>query len=72
MTEKDAQHIAELCARLDGLPLAQRVAFVLCEVEERSSIEASRILGVPEGTVRSRLHHAKRKLQVALAREGMR
>lgn len=57
---------------LDKLPLAQRVAFVLCEVEERTSVEAARITGVAEGTIRSRLHHAKAKLRISLAREGVR
>jgi len=61
-----------LTRALDSLPLAQRAVFVLCEVEERSSVEAARIVGVPEGTIRSRLHHAKRKLRAALAREGIR
>ncbi len=56
-----------LTRALDGLPLEQRTAFVLCEVEERPSPEVAAIIGVPEGTVRSRLFHAKRKLRAALA-----
>jgi RNA polymerase sigma-70 factor (ECF subfamily) len=56
---------------LDDLPLDQRVAFVLCEVEERTSREVSEIVGAPEGTVRTRLHHAKRRLREALDREGL-
>jgi RNA polymerase sigma-70 factor (ECF subfamily) len=55
---------------LDTLPLEQRVAVVLCEVEERTSAEAARIVGVPEATVRTRLFHAKRKLRAALSEEG--
>lgn len=54
---------------LDALPLDQRVAFVLCELEERTSQDAARIAGAPEGTIRTRLHHAKRKLREALAKE---
>lgn len=57
---------------LDKLPLRQRVAFVLCEVEERTSREAAEIVGTSEGTIRSRLHHAKAKLRKALEREGIR
>lgn len=57
---------------LDKLPLPQRVAFVLCEVEERTSVEAAAIVGVSEGTIRSRLHHAKAKLRASLEREGVR
>jgi RNA polymerase sigma-70 factor (ECF subfamily) len=51
---------------LDELSLDHRVAFVLCEVEERSSREVAEIVGVPEATVRTRLFHAKKKLRVLL------
>ena len=61
-----------LCRALDSLPLEQRVAFVLCEVEERSSHEAAGLVGAPEATVRTRLFHARRKLREALAEEGVR
>ncbi|MFK8001235.1 MAG: RNA polymerase sigma factor [Polyangiales bacterium] len=47
-----------------------RVTFVLCSVEERSSVEAASILGVPEGTVRTRLFHARQKLRDHLKRQG--
>jgi RNA polymerase sigma-70 factor, ECF subfamily len=56
-----------LVAALDRLPLDQRVAFVLCEVEERSSSEAARIVGTTDGNVRARLHHARRALRQLLA-----
>jgi RNA polymerase sigma-70 factor (ECF subfamily) len=62
----------ELSRALDTLPLDQRVAFVLCEVEERTSREAAEIVGTPEATVRTRLFHAKRKLREELERRGMR
>jgi RNA polymerase sigma-70 factor, ECF subfamily len=61
-----------LTRALDALPLDQRVAFVLCEVEERSSREAAELLRVPEATVRTRLFHAKRKLREQLERGGIR
>jgi RNA polymerase sigma-70 factor, ECF subfamily len=61
-----------LSRALEELPLDQRVAFVLCEVEQRSSAEVSAIVGAPEGTVRTRLFHAKKKLKSALEREGIR
>jgi RNA polymerase sigma-70 factor (ECF subfamily) len=53
-------------AALDRLPLAQRLAFVLCEVEQRTTVEAAAIVGVPEGTIRTRLFHARRKLRAEL------
>lgn len=61
-----------LSSALDQLPLDQRVAFVLCEVEERTSREAAEIVGAPEATVRTRLFHAKRKLRDELAERGIR
>lgn len=71
--EQQAQRaqLAHVLSRaLDELPLDQRVAFVLCEVEERTSTEAAAVLGVPEGTVRTRVFHARRKLRALL--EGLR
>lgn len=62
--------MAELLSRLlDELPMDQRVAIVLCVIEERTSGEAAQIVGVPEATVRTRLFHARRKLREMLERE---
>ncbi|MFT3923725.1 MAG: RNA polymerase sigma factor [Myxococcales bacterium] len=61
-----------LSSALDALPLDQRVAFVLCEVEERTSREAGEIVGAPEATMRTRLFHAKKKLREELERRGVR
>lgn len=61
-----------LMTALDALPLDQRVAFVLCEIEERTSQEVASIVDAPEGTVRTRLHHAKKKLRNALSRRELR
>lgn len=64
------QHLARvLSAALNSLSLDHRLAFVLCVVEERTSAEASEILRIPEGTVRTRLHHAKKKLRQRLVQE---
>ena len=69
----DRARIAQALARaLDALPIEQRFAFVLCDVEERTSGEAAVLLGVPEATVRTRLHHGRRKLRFALEQEGYR
>lgn len=71
--EARREELAELLTRaLDALPLEQRVAFVLCEVEERTSGEAAKIVNAPEATVRTRLFHAKKKLRQALGAEGVR
>ncbi len=61
---------ATLSRALDDLPVEQRLAFVLCAVEERSSSEVARIVRAPEATVRTRLHHAKKKLRGILTAEG--
>lgn len=66
----ERRELAQALTRaLDTIPDEQRVAFVLCEVEERTSVEAAAILEVPEGTVRTRLFHARRKLREHFARE---
>ena len=49
-------------AGLDGLPDALREVVVLCALEEMSYENAAQVLGVPVGTVRSRLHRAKARL----------
>ncbi len=51
---------------LDQLPLDQRIAFVLCDVEERTSKEAADLVGAPEATMRTRLFHARKKLRALL------
>lgn len=67
--ERDA-HNRELADRLmlalDTLPLEQRIVVVLSEIEERTSTEIATIVKAPEGTVRTRLFHAKRKLREVL------
>jgi RNA polymerase sigma-70 factor (ECF subfamily) len=55
---------------LDQLPLDQRIAFVLCEVEQRSSTEVAAIVDAPEGTVRSRVFHARKRLRALLGEES--
>ena len=49
------------------LPERQRVAVVLFDAEGYSHAEIAGILGVPEGTVRSYVFHARRALRGALS-----
>ena len=58
-----------LVRALDALPLKQRLAFTLCDVEGLSSEDAARVLDVPAATVRTRLHHARATLREQLRRE---
>ncbi len=53
-------HTAELVDRvLDRLKTSHREVLVLCDLEERSASEAAVVLGVPAGTVKSRLRVAR-------------
>lgn len=71
--ESEQRRLAKALMRaLETLSFDHRTTFVLCEVEERSSPEVAQILGIPEATVRTRLHHARQKLRTALEREGVR
>jgi RNA polymerase sigma factor (sigma-70 family) len=56
---------------LSPLPGKYRVPVVLCELEGRSRKEVARQLGIPEGTLSSRLATARRMLARRLARRGL-
>jgi RNA polymerase sigma-70 factor (ECF subfamily) len=64
-----AQMRALLERKLDNLPEAFRLVFVLRSVEELSVEETAQTLGIPEATVRSRYFRAKGLLRAALAEE---
>lgn len=51
---------------LDALPDAYRVTIVLVEVQGYTYEEVARLLGIPVGTVRSRLSRARSRLQKML------
>jgi RNA polymerase sigma-70 factor (ECF subfamily) len=72
--EQDLERVrlaAMLHQALDALPLPQRVAFVLLEIEERGAAEAAQIAGTSEATMRTRLFHAKRRLREILRKRGI-
>lgn len=56
-----------LRAALAELPERRRKAVVLFDVEGYSHAEIAGILGIPEGTVRSEVFHARRRLRTLLA-----
>lgn len=58
----------ELAAALSRLSLAHREVLVLTFVQGLSYAEIAQVAGVPEGTVKSRLSHAKRALRDLLGR----
>ncbi|WP_254275566.1 RNA polymerase sigma factor [Halomonas sp. 3H] len=60
----------ELQAALDALPDPFRLVIVLVEVQGYTYEEVSRLLGIPLGTVRSRLSRARGLLQKSLWRQA--
>lgn len=55
---------------LHNLPVEMRQAIRLCKVKDYSLQEAASMLGLPEGTLKARLHRAKRALMVHLKRQA--
>jgi RNA polymerase sigma-70 factor (ECF subfamily) len=60
------QRLARLHAAIAGLPFEYREALALCELAELPYAEAAAVLDCPVGTVRSRLHRARRLLAASL------
>ncbi|MEL6342436.1 MAG: sigma-70 family RNA polymerase sigma factor [Myxococcota bacterium] len=56
---------------LNRLSEKHRAVLVLADMEERTAPEISEMLSIPEGTVYSRLHAARRAFKKALRREGL-
>lgn len=57
---------SEVLRLVDELPDDFREAVVLCDLEGLSYAEAGETMGVPLGTVKSRLYRGRRRLQVGL------
>jgi|ETNmetMinimDraft_15_1059895.scaffolds.fasta_scaffold44749_2 RNA polymerase sigma-70 factor (ECF subfamily) len=60
-TPSDCADVVDLV--LGHLSARQREVLVLCDIEERSATEAGVVLGVPPGTVKSRLRVAREKFR---------
>jgi RNA polymerase sigma-70 factor (ECF subfamily) len=60
-----------LARAIDELPEAARETLVLREVEGLSYAEIAESLGIPKGTVMSRLHYARRRVQDLLRQAGV-
>ena len=66
-----AEDVERIHAALDELAADHREALVLRHVEAMSYEEIARVVGCPVGTVRSRLHHARRALRGVLERTNL-
>jgi RNA polymerase sigma-70 factor (ECF subfamily) len=51
---------------IDALPEKMRIVIILANIEEHDTQEIAAMLDVPEGTVKSRLFHARRLLKEIL------
>lgn len=56
----------EITAALQSLPVDFRMIIILCDLEEFSYEEMAKILDIPIGTVRSRLHRGRALLKTKL------
>ncbi len=69
-TQEDDLHVRELLRALDNLHPDHREVLLLVGLEELSYRETAEVLGVPVGTVMSRLSRARERLRLALSGEG--
>jgi RNA polymerase sigma-70 factor (ECF subfamily) len=64
-----AEDAAQVRAALDELPPAHREVLLLQFVEEMTYEQIAALTACPVGTVRSRIHYAKRALRAAIERK---
>lgn len=62
----DGTDLMDLRKALQALPVEQREVVLLVALEEMSYIEVSHALGVPMGTVMSRLSRGRQRLRIAM------
>src|SRR5690606_5821730 len=65
-TQEDGLEVASLQDALQRLPEDQRAVVLLVGLEEMSYQQAADVLGVPIGTVMSRLHRGRERLREML------
>jgi RNA polymerase sigma factor (sigma-70 family) len=66
-TQSDMLEVRDIDAALRRLPLEQREVVLLVALERLSYAESAKALGIPIGTVMSRLARARERLRVMLA-----
>jgi RNA polymerase sigma-70 factor (ECF subfamily) len=60
----------DMLLALQGIPPHHQEVILLCDIEEMTYKEIAAALGVPIGTVMSRLHRGRELLRIELARRG--
>ncbi|MEZ4242013.1 MAG: sigma-70 family RNA polymerase sigma factor [Myxococcota bacterium] len=68
---EQAQRVRIVWEVVAALPADQREVLVLVDLEERTAPEAAALLGIPEGTVRSRLRVARQRFRERLLARGL-
>jgi RNA polymerase sigma-70 factor (ECF subfamily) len=58
--------MAKIVAAMAELPHDQQVAFAMCDLEQLPGVEVARSLGIPEGPLARRLHHARKAVRAAI------
>ncbi|WP_202911703.1 RNA polymerase sigma factor [Segeticoccus rhizosphaerae] len=58
-------------AALIDLPTQLRAVVILIDVDQLSYAEAAAALGVPEGTITSRLHRARKRIRSRISKAGL-
>ncbi len=76
-TQEESLHLRDLASALAQLPIEQRAVILLVGVEDLSYAEAAQALGIPVGTVMSRLARGRERLRLLAqpssdARPGLR
>lgn len=64
----DSQLDGEIARALDDLPVHYRIAVILSDLHDVPYGEIAAVLGIAEGTVKSRIFRARRMLQLRLGR----
>ena len=64
-SQEDRVAVAALSRALEDIPVEQREVVLLVGLEQMTYEEVARILGIPVGTVMSRLHRGRERLRTA-------
>ncbi|MBN1198817.1 MAG: RNA polymerase sigma factor [Bacteroidales bacterium] len=66
MENKEIAHIIRILA--DGLPVKQRLVFLLRDIQGLKSVEVQAILGLSETRIKSNLYHARKSVREKIDR----